>query len=55
MAFETKMRDLMKKVLEPVIAMSIEDREMMFAIQQKFNEITKRLDLLDGAVFKKNR
>ncbi len=32
MAFETKMRDLMRKVLQPVIAMCIGDREVMFGI-----------------------
>ena len=35
LAFETKMRDLIRRVLNPVIAMCIEDREVMFSIEQK--------------------
>ena len=54
MAFETKMRDLMRKVLQPVIAMCIEDREVMFGIEQKEADTLKRLDLLEAAVFKKH-
>jgi hypothetical protein len=54
LAFETKMRDLMRRVMQPVIAMCIEDREVMFGIEQKESDTLKRLDLLEGAVFKKN-
>jgi len=48
------MRDLIRRVLNPVVAMCIEDRETMMALEQKEAENQKRLNLLDGAVFKKN-
>lgn len=48
------MRDLIRKVLNPVVAMCIEDRESMMALEQKEAENQKRLNLLDGAVFKEN-
>ena len=35
MAFETRMRTLMRGVLEPVIAMNIEDREDMMHIDER--------------------
>ena len=44
----------MRKVLQPVIAMCIEDREVMFGIEQKEADTLKRLDLLEAAVFKKH-
>ena len=34
--------------------MCIEDREVMFCIEQKETDSLKRLNLLEGAVFKKN-
>jgi len=55
MAFETKMRDVIRGCIEPIIAMSVEDREVMFAISRKDNDIVKRLELLEAAVFKKNK
>lgn len=33
--FETRMRNLMRRVLEPVISMTTEDREDMLAIDER--------------------
>jgi hypothetical protein len=51
LSFETRMRHLMRKVLEPVISMCVEDRESMFEIEIKEADQMKRLELIEAAVF----
>jgi len=54
MDFETRMRSLMKKVVEPALQLSIEDREANIELDIKYEKIRKRTELLEQAVFKKN-
>jgi hypothetical protein len=54
MDFETKMRQLMRELLEPLIYKSKVDREMIFKLEKTDTDYEKRIDLLEQAVYNKN-
>ena len=51
--FETRMRQLMRELLEPVIYKSKVDREMIFKLEKTDMDYEKRIDLLEQAVYHK--
>ena len=54
MEFETRMRQLMRELLEPVIYKGKVDREMIFKLEKTDADVEKRIDLLEQAVYNKN-
>ena len=49
--FETKMRGVVKPLLEPVVEMSQADREGMIVMENNFNGHDDRLAKLEEAIF----
>ena len=49
--FETKMRGVVKTLLEPVVEMSQADREGMIVMENNFNGHDDRLAKLEEAIF----
>ena len=47
MEFETRMRQLMRELLEPVIYKSKVDREMIFKLEKTDQNFESRIDLLE--------
>lgn len=47
MEFETRMRQLMRELLEPVIYKSKVDREMIFKLEKTDQNYESRIDLLE--------
>ena len=52
--FETKMRNIVRDLLTPVIDMSQRDREGMLILEGTSDSQTERLELLEEAVFNKS-
>jgi hypothetical protein len=50
--FETRMRDVIHELIEPVIKRASEDREVSLGLQRKTELATKRLDQLENIVLK---
>ena len=53
--FETRMRNLIRRVMEPALNLSIQDRELNLELEIQIDEVNKRCELLEQALFKKNR
>ena len=49
--FETRMRHLMKNMVSPALRLSVEDREANIEIELNVSKVTKRVDLLEQAVY----
>lgn len=53
--FETRMRDVIHELIEPVMRKATEDREQMLTIRRNQENDEKRLDQLESAVLKTGR
>ena len=53
--FETKIRDKIRELIGPMIDMCTEDREELMKFEERESDMVTRLDLLDKAVFKKDK
>ena len=53
--FETRMRDVIHELIEPVMRKATEDREQMLTIRRNQENDQKRLDQLESAVLKTGR
>ena len=51
--FETRMRHLMKNIVTPALQLSVEDRESNIELEIQMTKATKRLELLEQAVYQK--
>ena len=49
--FETKVRNIMRGMLEPVVDISTKDREGMLILEENFNGLDDRLARLEEAIF----
>ena len=49
--FETKVRNIMRGMLEPVVDISTKDREGMLILEENFNGLDNRLARLEEAIF----
>ena len=54
MAFETKIRDMMRDLVAPIIEKNRVDRELIFKLGKKDDDFESRVDLLEQAVYKKD-
>ena len=52
--FETRMREVIGNLLQPVVEMSSRDREGMLILESTSQTQTQRLELLEEAVFNKS-
>ena len=55
MAFETRIRNYISELLDPMYTKSKVDREMIFRLEKEDESLEKRIDLLEQAVYKKDR
>lgn len=55
MAMETKLRGFIRELIEPMATKSKVDREMIFHLEKVDDDFEKRIDLLEQAVYKKDR
>jgi hypothetical protein len=53
--FETRMRDVIHELVEPIVKKAAEDREKMLSLQRGQENDGKRIDQLESAVLKKGR
>lgn len=53
--FETRMRDVIDELIEPVIKRASEDREQALNCQRQITENSKRLEVLEGIVLNTGR
>ena len=53
--FETRMRGLIRKVIEPALRLSIEDREASLTTEMRLDEMVVRTELLEQALFLKSK
>ena len=53
MNFETKIRTLMRELIEPVLNKGQKDREMIMILQRTDDDFESRLNLIEQAVFEK--
>jgi hypothetical protein len=53
MNFETKIRTLMRELIEPVLNKGQKDREMIMVLQRTDDDFESRLNLIEQAVFEK--
>lgn len=53
--FETRMRGLIRRVVEPALKLSLEDRENNLELEMKIEAVKDRTDLLEQALFQKNK
>ena len=51
MNFETKIRVMMRELLEPVLKKSQTDREMILALDKIDKKFEERIDLLETTVY----
>ena len=54
MAFETKIRDMMRDLVAPIIEKNRVDRELILKLGKKDDDFESRVDLLEQAVYKKD-
>lgn len=47
MAFETKIRDMMRDMLEPILNKGRVDRELIFKLEKRDDGFESRIDLLE--------
>ena len=50
--FETKTRETMRKLIEPIMTKGSKDREMILVLEKEDDKINERLNLLEMAVYK---
>ena len=55
MAMETKLRGFIRELIEPMATKSKVDREMILHLEKVDDDYEKRIDLLEQAVYKKDR
>jgi hypothetical protein len=53
--FETRMRGLIRRVIEPTLKLSIEDREASLTTEMRLDELITRTELLEQALFLKSK
>jgi len=53
MNFETKIRTLMRELIEPVLNKGQKDREMIMVLQRTDDDFESRLNLIEQALFEK--
>ena len=51
--FETKMRAMVRELIEPMLTKSVRDRELILALEKVDELSEERLDLLETCVFEK--
>jgi hypothetical protein len=54
MAFETKVRSLMRELIEPMLEKGLKDRELIISQEKDMEKQSDRIDLLETSVFKKD-
>ena len=54
MTFETEMRQMMRELIDPIIAKTKNDREMIYKQQKNEEDFFERIDFLEKSVFKKD-
>lgn len=52
--FETRMRSLIRRVIEPALKLSVEDRETNIDLEYKMQQLAVRCDILEETVLKKD-
>jgi hypothetical protein len=53
--FETRMRGLIRRVVEPMLKLSIEDRENSLELETRIEEVNQRTEIIEFALFKKSQ
>jgi hypothetical protein len=53
MNFETKIRTLMRELIEPVLNKGQKDREMIMLLQRTDEDYETRINLIEQAIFEK--
>ena len=53
MNFETKIRTLMRELIEPVLNKGQKDREMIMLLQRTDEDYEARINLMEQAIFEK--
>ena len=51
MAFETKVRSLMRELIEPVLEKGLKDRELIIEKEKDLEKAVERINLLETSVF----
>jgi hypothetical protein len=54
MAFETKVRSLMRELIEPILEKGLKDRELIIEQEKDIEKQSDRIDLLETSVFQKD-
>jgi len=54
MAFETKVRSLMRELIEPMLEKGLKDRELIISQEKDMEKQSDRIDLLETSVFQKD-
>ena len=54
MNFETKVRGLMRELMDPVLTKGQKDREMIFQLEKEDQKFEERINLLEMAVYKQD-
>ena len=52
-SFETKVRTLMRELIEPILNKGQKDREMILQLEKVDNDYEERLNILEASVFNK--
>ena len=53
--FETRMRGLIRRVIEPALEISIEDRDLNLDLEIKIETLIDKIDVLEHALFRKDK
>ena len=54
MSFETKVRGLIRELLEPILTKGQKDRELIMHLETEDAKFEERINLLEMAVYKQN-